>query len=693
MKNFRKDVFRLGWLDFSLSALASCLAVFAVGMGLRQVEVAWFLIGIILTGTVCSFVITRFVPDRLAWISGLVYTAVAIACVIYVQPLNAMLPKGGFPIQLVIAAALAWMIAIGSFLTWRDSTIVFQAVPSIALFGLVGAWDTYDAAPFAFFGFLLCFATLFARAHGRVMMLQAQESGYAPAGGTSILAAAADVAATLYESLKQGPWRWMAGPEWALGSAAVIIFLSVLGAPVFQSSVQGVAGLVRLNVPQATPTLSAASQPFQASSSGNVSVGQGPRPNMQKKPVFAAAMSDRRPRYFRQRTYDAYTGRGWRQVGDFASRSAMFQAVRDDGSFMNRSRLQVEPYEKVGFEIEFLEGFLESVAIPGDIEFLNDTNNFLRREDGTIRLTDISGRVVKVSGVVRVAPFGAPAEKVVRGDMENYARELGSRATDRVRALALEVTARAKTDYEKAMAIKQAVSSRIIYDLESPGVPAGSDPADWVLFEGKRGYCDLFATSVVVMARAAGLPSRYVTGYYPALGVKDRMGRWILHQSEAHAWAEVFFEGVGWVAIDATEGAQGVGNPNAEESFLEHGWVRVGLMILGGLTVAVGPVVIAYIIRKRRPVKDPVRSALALQYQRLVGAMEHRTGKPKRPSQTPSEYLHTVHDQLGAEADDVALLNQQFVEALYDPKGASPERLAAIQTATSDLRRRLRRRR
>lgn len=693
MKNFRKDVFRLGWLDFSLSALASCLAVFSVGMGLRQVDVAWFLIAFIVVGTFISFLITRVLPERLAWISGMVYSVVAILCVIYVQPLNAMLPMGGFPAQLVIAAALAWMIAIGSFLTWRDSTIVFQAVPCIALFGLVGAWDTYDAAPFAFFGFLLCFATLFARAHGRIMMVQAQESGYTPAGGTSILAAAADVAASLYESLKQGPWRWMAGPEWALGSAAVIILLSVLGAPVFQSSVQGVAGLVRLNVPQATPTLTPASNPFTASASGNVNVGQGPRNNLQKKPVFTIATSDQRPRYLRQRTYDEYTGRGWRQVDEFASRAVMSAAIQDLTSFMNRSRLQIEPYEKVGFEVRFIEGFQEFVPIPGDIEFLNDSFNFMRLQDGGIRLAQQGNRTDRVSGVVRVPPFGAPAGAVVRGDMERYAREGGNRATDRVRALTLEVIANATTDYDKVQAIKQAVASRITYDLTAAGVPSGSDPVDWALFEGRKGYCDLFATSVVVMSRIAGLPARYVTGYYPALGIKDKQKRWVLHQSEAHAWAEVYFEGQGWVPVDATEGAQGVGTPNAEESLLEKEWVRVGLILLGGLAIVMTPVTVNYIVRKRRPVKDPLRSAVGKHYAVFVSAMEHRSGKPKRPSQTPTEYLETIAEHLGDEVSDARTLNDQYVAALYSAEHVPAESLAALQSSTQDLRRRLRHRR
>lgn len=693
MKNFRRDVFQLGWLDFGLSALASSFALFSVGMGLRQVEVAWFLMAFVVVGTIVSWGASRVVPDRYAWVAGLVYTFVAVASVVYVQPLNAILPMGGFPAQLVIAAALAWMIAVGSFLTWRDSTIVFQAVPSIALFGLVGAWDTFAQAPFAFFGFLLCFATLFARAHGRVMMLQAQESGYAPTGGSSILVSASDLASTFYENLKQGPWRWMAGPEWALGSAAVIIMLSVLGAPLFQSSVQAVAGRVQFTVPQSAPALTPSSSAFTPSATGSVNVGQGPRNNLQRKPVFRIRMSDRRPRYLRQRTYDSYTGRGWRQVGDFTSQAVMNQAIQSERSFMNRSRLQIDPHEKINFELRFIDGYQESVPLPGELDFLNNNQFFARREDGSVRLLDSSGRVDRVDGVVRVPVSTDVPINAVPDDMENYRRDFGTRPTDRVRALALQVVANAKTDYEKALAIKQEVSSRITYDLKAAGVPAGSDAVDWALFEGRRGYCDLFASAVVVMARSAGLPARYATGFYPALGVRDERGRWILHQSEAHAWAEIYFEKHGWVAIDATEGAQGVGDPTAEQSLLEQEWVRVILFAAGGLAVVLAPVGIAYISRKRRPVKDPVRTAMGKHYGRFVSAIERHTGKPKRPSQTPQEYFETVRELLGDHAAEAQVLTQAYTEAMYGPGGSSAERLAQLQAATLAFRRSAGRRR
>ncbi len=687
MKKAKHQAFHLGWLDFSLSALASCLAVFSVGMGLRIPEISWFLCGWIAVGTVVSFVLCRLVPERYTWVSGLLYSMVSVGSVAYVQTLNSWLPKGGFPIQLIIAASLAWMLLFGSFLTWRDSTIVFQAVPSIALFGLVGAWDTFSGAPFAFFGFLLCFATLFARAHGRVMMMQAEDSGYAP-----VVQKVGDVesTATAYESLRKGPWRWMAGPEWALGSAAVIVLLSVLGAPVLQSSVQGVAGFVSIQVPQVAPSTAALSTAFATNSLGNVNVGQGPRKTLRKKPVFTARLSDmdgesgltKKPMYFRVRTYGLYTGRGWQPIGEFPSRNLMAQALEDDKSFMNVSRTEVDPYVRLMFDLDLLSATTEGVPVPGDLEYLQSTRTFARRADGMIRQADNGTTVGGIGGVVRVPKPGD--EPVRTKPIESvYSEDPDRRIPDRVKDLAIAVTAGAANDYEKAQRIKAEIAKRVVYNLDSPPVPAGSDPADWFLFEGKQGYCDLFATAMTVMARATGMPARYVTGYYPALGVVDGTGRRVLHESEAHAWCEIFFEGHGWVAFDATEGATDVGRPTSEETLMDKDWFRATLFTVGGLVVVAIPVVISMLVRRKRGPQDLLKRALGKQYNRFVGAMEKRTGKPKRPSQTPREYLDAIAPLLPKGLTEAKALTDRFEAILYSPSGIEATALGSLREEVS----------
>lgn len=88
-----------------------------------------------------------------------------------------------------------------------------------------------------------------------------------------------------------------------------------------------------------------------------------------------------------------------------------------------------------------------------------------------------------------------------------------------------------------------------VYSLR-PGVLTG-DPIEAFLFESRKGYCEHYASSFVMLMRLAGLPSRVVTGY---LGgeYNPRGGHWIIRQSDAHAWAEVWLDDRGWVRIDPT---------------------------------------------------------------------------------------------------------------------------------------------
>jgi transglutaminase-like putative cysteine protease len=79
------------------------------------------------------------------------------------------------------------------------------------------------------------------------------------------------------------------------------------------------------------------------------------------------------------------------------------------------------------------------------------------------------------------------------------------------------------------------------------------------------GHCEYFATAMVILARAAGIPARYVTGYLQ--GERNRFSRrFVVRQSDAHAWAEVYFPGAGWVTFDATPAA---GRGTGEET----GWI------------------------------------------------------------------------------------------------------------------------
>jgi hypothetical protein len=74
---------------------------------------------------------------------------------------------------------------------------------------------------------------------------------------------------------------------------------------------------------------------------------------------------------------------------------------------------------------------------------------------------------------------------------------------------------------------------------------------DQFLFQTKRGFCEHYAYAFVVMMRAAGVPARVVAGYQGG-EVNPVNKTVIVHQFDAHAWAEVWLAGQGWVRVDPT---------------------------------------------------------------------------------------------------------------------------------------------
>lgn len=122
---------------------------------------------------------------------------------------------------------------------------------------------------------------------------------------------------------------------------------------------------------------------------------------------------------------------------------------------------------------------------------------------------------------------------------------------DRVVELAREITKDAETNCDKAMAIRDYLVENYDYSLDVPSTPKDRDFVDYFLFDLKKGYCSYFATSMAILGRAAGLPTRYVEGFRPGSRKLDETYYFATGQN-AHAWADVYFEGYGWVAYEAT---------------------------------------------------------------------------------------------------------------------------------------------
>ncbi|MBF2524682.1 transglutaminase-like domain-containing protein [Listeria seeligeri] len=128
----------------------------------------------------------------------------------------------------------------------------------------------------------------------------------------------------------------------------------------------------------------------------------------------------------------------------------------------------------------------------------------------------------------------------------------------RVATLANKITKDADSIYDKTKAIESylSASGEFTYSTDdAKETPNGTDYVDQFLFETKIGYCDNFSTSMVIMLRTLGIPTRWAKGYTPGEGEKDAKGdkaTYTITNNNAHSWPEVFFPGTGWVPFEPT---------------------------------------------------------------------------------------------------------------------------------------------
>jgi hypothetical protein len=124
--------------------------------------------------------------------------------------------------------------------------------------------------------------------------------------------------------------------------------------------------------------------------------------------------------------------------------------------------------------------------------------------------------------------------------------------SSRVLTLAQELVADIDVPYDRAVAIESYMRT-FSYTLEVPGPPPEREVADFFIFDLQQGYCDYYATSMVVLARAVGLPARLVIGYVG--GMYDPVeARYAVRESDAHAWVELYFPDFGWIEFEPTAG-------------------------------------------------------------------------------------------------------------------------------------------
>jgi transglutaminase-like putative cysteine protease len=260
------------------------------------------------------------------------------------------------------------------------------------------------------------------------------------------------------------------------------------------------------------------------------------------------------------------------------------------------------------------------------------------------------------------------------------------------------------------------------YTLVPP--PLGRHSVDEFLFETRRGFCEHYASAFVFLMRAAGLPARVVTGYQG--GEMNPLGDYlIVRQSEAHAWAEVWLQGQGWVRIDPTAAVSparvevGIAaalprtdplpssvrgdvewlrqarltwdatanawnqwvlgyTPDRQVRLLESAgvktpsWRTIALLLLAATSLVAAVLAALVLVRLRAAPRDPVQLSWLRFCRKLA-----RLGCVRRPGEGPIDFASRAAAALPAAAEQIRSIARLYVELRYAGSGSSPRALRA----------------
>ncbi|MGO9404272.1 MAG: DUF3488 and DUF4129 domain-containing transglutaminase family protein [Terriglobales bacterium] len=259
---------------------------------------------------------------------------------------------------------------------------------------------------------------------------------------------------------------------------------------------------------------------------------------------------------------NSYTQTPLRPALDGSYRLAPLMEARDASATAGRSiryRVLMEP---IGTNVFFLAekpqsltGHFRQLSVDaGEAVYDLDLDHPINRYDAESQLPEIDSDELRL------------ATNTVPEGMEQYLKP--GPLDVRISKLAEEITASAPSNYDKAVALEQYLSTHYRYTLELPGsVPR--DPLANFLFERKKGHCEYFASSMAVMLRSLRIPSRIVTGFRGG-EFNDLTGQYVVRASDAHSWVEAYFPGSGWISFDPTP---------AGAAPARSGWSRMELYV------------------------------------------------------------------------------------------------------------------
>ena len=256
------------------------------------------------------------------------------------------------------------------------------------------------------------------------------------------------------------------------------------------------------------------------------------------------------PEYWRLTALDEFDGRIWKSsYGTDDADGELPQAVPTGIEITEvRQEFAISTLAAV-----WLPAAYEPVAIdPGESDVNWDEPSSTLMVDRDVDTSDALTYAVSSNVPNWTSERLRQAPETVPDDIAEQYLALPEGINPAVRDLAEQVTAGQANPYDRAIALQNHLRE-FTYDLQAP-VGHDRDALSAFLFESQRGYCEQFAGAFAVLARSVGLPTRVAVGFSPGIQDPNDPTLWRVRGEHAHAWTEVYLDGIGWVLFDPTPG-------------------------------------------------------------------------------------------------------------------------------------------
>jgi protein-glutamine gamma-glutamyltransferase len=349
------------------------------------------------------------------------------------------------------------------------------------------------------------------------------------------------------------------------------------------------------------------------------------------------------PDLWRGSVLGTYDGQAW-----YGTSSSLVQLDRGPVYSIPHPLVPEPPGAARTDTVHLLDQFSGTIVAPGVVDSVTIDGRLLVDSDGGLIATPKPGSAHLTSYVVTSVPEVvdpatlASAKGVDPADPRWL--ELPPTLPQRVRDLAVDITSGTSTRYDKVRAVEDYLRAHEKYRLDSPLPAPGADAVDDFLFTSNAGFCEQFASAEVVLLRSRGVPARMVTGLAygtPAAGGVRRM-----LVSNAHAWVEVWYPGVGWSPSDPTAGSvPATDGGSSLLSRLLHGALdSAASRALAALLVGLGALITAFLLRRgltrrqarRARAAAPPAGPVLAAFRRLELALA-AAGRPRRPGESIGE--------------------------------------------------------